>query len=187
MNLPSRSLPPVSSPIPALSIVTETWFEFPESYSKFPLAIYFTYVSVYVSTLLSSFVPLSPSYPSSLCSLCLHLHSVQFSCSIMSDSFWPYGLQHARLPCPSPTPRACSNSSIESVMPSSHFILCGPLLLLPPIPPSIRVSSNESVLQHLHCCPANRFVSTIFLNSISEHILLTQSFSFMKKYLAKWG
>ena len=36
--------------------------------------------------------------------------------------------------------------SIESVMPSSHNILCRPLLLLPPIPPSIRVFSNESVL-----------------------------------------
>ena len=37
-------------------------------------------------------------------------------------------------------------TSIESVMPSSHLILCRPLLLLPPIPPSIRVFSNESVL-----------------------------------------
>ena len=36
---------------------------------------------------------------------------------------------------------------IESVMPSSHLILCHPLLLLPPIPPSIRVFSNESTLQ----------------------------------------
>ena len=36
--------------------------------------------------------------------------------------------------------------TIESVMPSSHLILCRPLLLLPPIPPSIRVFSNESVL-----------------------------------------
>ena len=35
---------------------------------------------------------------------------------------------------------------IESVIPSSHLILCGPLLLLPPIPPSIRVFSNESIL-----------------------------------------
>ena len=34
----------------------------------------------------------------------------QFSCSIVSDSLWPHGLQHARLPCPSPTPRAYSNS-----------------------------------------------------------------------------
>ena len=35
--------------------------------------------------------------------------------------------------------------SIESVMPSSHLILCCPLLLLPPIPPSIRIFSNESI------------------------------------------
>ena len=38
-------------------------------------------------------------------------------------------------------------TSIESVMPSSHLILCRPLLLLPPIPPSIRVLSNESTLR----------------------------------------
>ena len=37
--------------------------------------------------------------------------------------------------------------SIESVIPSSHLILCHPLLLLPPIPPSIRVFSNESALR----------------------------------------
>ena len=37
--------------------------------------------------------------------------------------------------------------SIESVMPSSHLILCRPLLLLPPIPPRIRVFSNESTLR----------------------------------------
>ena len=35
--------------------------------------------------------------------------SVQFRRSVMSDSLWPHGLQHARLPCPSPTPGACSN------------------------------------------------------------------------------
>ena len=38
-------------------------------------------------------------------------------------------------------------TSIESVMPSSHLILCCPLLLLPPVPPSIRVFSNESTLR----------------------------------------
>ena len=37
-------------------------------------------------------------------------------------------------------------TSIESVMPSSHLILCHPLLLLPPIPPSVRVFTNESTL-----------------------------------------
>ena len=38
------------------------------------------------------------------------MHTVQSSRSIMSDSLQSYRLQHARLPCPSPTPRACSNS-----------------------------------------------------------------------------
>ena len=37
-------------------------------------------------------------------------------------------------------------TSIKSVMPSSHLILCCPLLLLPPVPPNIRVFSNESTL-----------------------------------------
>ena len=64
----------------------------------------------------------------------------------MSNSLQPHGLQNARLPCPLPTPRACSNMSIESVMPSSHLILCRPLLLLPSIFPSIRVFSNESAV-----------------------------------------
>ena len=38
------------------------------------------------------------------------ISSVQFSRSVMSDSLWPRGLQHARPPCPSPTPRVHSNS-----------------------------------------------------------------------------
>ena len=37
-------------------------------------------------------------------------HSVQFSCSARSDSLRPHGLQHTRLPCPSPTPETYSNS-----------------------------------------------------------------------------
>ena len=146
----------------------------------------------------------------------------QFSHSVMSDSLQPHGLQYARLPCPSPTPGACSNyghqvgdaiqpshplpcpspstfnlfqhqglfqwvisshsvqcssvqlfsrvqlfetpwttahqaslsitnsqsllklTSIESVMPSNHLIICHPLLLLPSIFTNIRVFSNES-------------------------------------------
>ena len=39
-----------------------------------------------------------------------YAYSVQFSHSVMSDSLWLHGMQHARLPCPSPTPGACSNS-----------------------------------------------------------------------------
>ena len=72
--------------------------------------------------------------------------SVQFSCSVMSNPLWPHGLKHARLRC------LFTNSwsllkpmSIESVMPSSHLILCHPLLL-PSVFPSIRVFSDESVL-----------------------------------------
>ena len=41
-------------------------------------------------------------------------NSVQLSCSVMSDSMWPHRLQHTRLPCPSPTPRACSDSCPSS-------------------------------------------------------------------------
>ena len=57
--------------------------------------------------------------------------------SVMSDSLWPSGLQHARLPCPSPSPRVWL-MSIESVMLSYHIyhlILCRPLLLLPSVFP----------------------------------------------------
>ena len=71
----------------------------------------------------------------------------QFSCSVMSNSLRPHESQRARPPCPSSTPRVYSLMSIESVMPSSHLILCCPLLLLPSIPPSIRVFSNESTLR----------------------------------------
>ena len=66
----------------------------------------------------------------------------------MSDSLQPHELQHARPPCPSPTPGVHSDSRPSSQWcQSSHLILCRPLLLLPPIPPSIRVFSNESTLR----------------------------------------
>ena len=63
--------------------------------------------------------------------------------SVVSDSLQPHEPQHARPPCPSPTPKPIST---ESVMPSNHLILCHPLLLLPLIFPSIRVFSNGSAL-----------------------------------------
>ena len=76
------------------------------------------------------------------------LSSVQFSRSVMSDSLQPHGLQHARPPCPSPTPGACSNSCPLSQWchPTIYLILGCPLLFPPSIFPSIRVFSNESVL-----------------------------------------
>jgi len=71
--------------------------------------------------------------------------SVQFSCSVMSNSLWPHGLLGTRLPCPSPTPRPCSNSCPLSS--SCHPTISSSVnpLLLPSIFPSIRVFSNESV------------------------------------------
>ena len=68
----------------------------------------------------------------------------QFSRSVVSDSLWPHGLQHARLPCPSPTPRACSNSCpsrrrCHSTISSSVVPFSSP----PSIFPNIRVFSNE--------------------------------------------
>ena len=64
-----------------------------------------------------------------------------------ANSLRPHGLQHARLPCPSPSPGALLRlMSIESVIPSNHLILCHPLLLLPSIFPSIKVFSNDSTL-----------------------------------------
>ena len=72
---------------------------------------------------------------------------VVFSHLVMSDSLWPHRLQHARLPCPSLTPRVYPKlMSIESVMPYNHIVICWPLLLSPSIFLSIRVIPNESVL-----------------------------------------
>ena len=64
----------------------------------------------------------------------------------MSDSLRPHGLQYVRLPCPSPTPRACSNSCPSSQWCHPTFSFCHPLLFLPSNFPSIRVFPNESIL-----------------------------------------
>ena len=60
-----------------------------------------------------------------------------FSCSVVSDSLRPHGLQHTRLPCPSPYPRACSNSCPWSQWCHPTISSCHPLFLLPSIFPSI--------------------------------------------------
>ena len=53
--------------------------------------------------------------------------------SVVFDSLWPHGLWHNRLPCPFTTSWSLFKlTSIKSVMPSNHLILCYPLLLLPP-------------------------------------------------------
>ena len=73
-------------------------------------------------------------------------YSVQFSHSVVSESFDPM------IPCTPGFPSITNYwsslklTSIESVMQSSHLIRCRPLFLLPVIPPSIRVLSSESTL-----------------------------------------
>ena len=73
-------------------------------------------------------------------------NSVQFSHSVVSDSLWPHGLQHARPPCPSPTPGVYSTHVhwVSDAIQPSHPLLS--LLLPPSIFPIIRVFSNETVL-----------------------------------------
>ena len=75
-------------------------------------------------------------------------HSVQFSsvaqsCLTLCD---PMNCKTPALPVHHQLPEFTQTHVYESVMPSSHLILCRPLLLLPPIPPSIRVFSNEAAL-----------------------------------------
>ena len=66
-------------------------------------------------------------------------YSVQFSCSVVSNSLGPHGLQHARLPCPSPTPGACSNHICwvsDSIQPSHP--------LSSPSPPALNLPASGS-------------------------------------------
>ena len=76
-------------------------------------------------------------------------HRIQFSsfaqsCPTLRD---PMNCSTPGLPVHTNSQSSLRLMSIESVMPSSHLILCRPLLLLPPIPPSIRVFFNESTLR----------------------------------------
>ena len=73
---------------------------------------------------------------------------VQFSRSVVSDSLQPQWIAARQASLSITNSRSLPKlMSIKWVMPSSHLILCGPLLLLPPIPPSIRIFSNESTLR----------------------------------------
>ena len=74
------------------------------------------------------------------------ISSVQFSRSVVSNSLRPHESQHSRPPCPSPTPGVHSDSRPSSQWCHPAISSCLPLLLLPPIPPSITVFSNESTL-----------------------------------------
>ena len=75
----------------------------------------------------------------------ISLSSVQFSCSFVTD-WTPWTAARKSSLSITNSWSLLKLMSIESVMPSNHFILCHPFLLLPPIFPSIRVFSNESAL-----------------------------------------
>jgi len=77
----------------------------------------------------------------------VNIHSVQFSSSVLSDSLQPHESQHQTSLAITNSRSSLRLTSIESVMPSSHLIFCCPLLLVSPIPPSMRVFSNESTLR----------------------------------------
>ena len=76
----------------------------------------------------------------------VYISSVQFSHSVTCNSLRRHGLQHGRLPCPTPILGACSNSCPLSQWSHPTISSCRPLLLLSSIFPSIRVFSNESAL-----------------------------------------
>ena len=80
--------------------------------------------------------------------LCIQFSSVQFSRSVVSDSSWPHESQHARPPCPSPSPGVHSDSRPSSQW--GHPAISSsvvPFSSCPQSPPSIRVFSNESTLR----------------------------------------
>ena len=96
--------------------------------------------------------------------------SFQFSRSVVSDSLRPHGLQHARLPCPSPTPQACSNSC-----PSCRW--CHPTISFP-------VTPFSSCLQSF---PASRsFPVSQFFTSGCQSIRVSASVSVLPKNIQDW-
>ena len=97
-------------------------------------------------------------------------HKVQFSCSVLSDSLPPHGLQHARLPCPSQIPGACANSC-----PLSRW--CHPTIS----------SSFVPFSSHLQSCPASgSFPMNQFFVSGGQSIGVSASASVLPMNIQDW-
>ena len=100
----------------------------------------------------------------------------------MSGSLRAHGLQHTRLACPSPSPGSLlKHMFIESVISSSHLILCGPLVLLPSVFPSIGVFPNELALHirwpknwSFSVSPSNEYTGLIFFRTDWLDLLAVQ-------------
>ena len=99
----------------------------------------------------------------------LHVE-VQFSCSFVSDSLWSYGVQHARPPCASPTPEACSDSC-----PSSWW--CHPTILSSVVPFSSRLQSFPA---------SESFPMSWFFASVDQSIRVSASISVFSKNIQDW-
>ena len=100
---------------------------------------------------------------------CDYLSTVQFSHSVVSDSLWPHGLQHARPPYPSPTPRVYSNSC-----PSHQW--CHPTL-----------SSSVIPFSHLQSFPASgSFPMSPFFASGGQSIGVSASASVLPMNIQDW-
>ena len=92
--------------------------------------------------------------------------SVQFSHSVVSDSLTPWTAARQASLSITNSQSLLQLLSIESMVPSSHLILCRPLLLLPSIFPSIRVFSNDSILSS--CIRAQFLGETIIPSHTGE-------------------
>ena len=106
--------------------------------------------------------------------------SVHFSHSVMSDSLQPHGLQHARPPCPSPTPSLPKLLSIESVMPieSSHP-------LSSPSPPAFNLSQHQGLFKwvsYLHQVPK----VLEFHTNYNCHKVVRSLLAYKKKLFGWW-
>ena len=97
----------------------------------------------------------------------IQFSSVTQSCPTLCD---PMNHSTPGLPVHHHSRSSLRLTSIESVMPSSHLILCCPLFLLPPVPPSIRVFSNESAL---HIRWPMYWIFSFNINPSNEHPGLT--------------
>ena len=115
--------------------------------------------------------PLVPSGKPNVCvCVCVCISSVQYSCSVVPDSLRPHGLKHTRLPCPSLTPRACSNCC-----PSSQR--CHPT-----ISPSVVPFSS-----HLQAFPGSgSFQVSQFFVSCGQSIGVSASTSVLPKNIQDW-
>ena len=138
-------------------------------YSRFLETFYLVKLKLYTYWAIILLFPLLSSWKPPFWSLFLRvwLLSVEFSCSVMSISLRPHESQHARPPCPSPTPGVHSDSR-----PSGQWChpaissLCHSLLLPSSIFPSIRVFSSELVL-HIRWAKYWSFIFSI--NSSNEY------------------